>query len=133
LPLPSLPSLSFHSTDRNVAPLHVFLRHGASTQSNGSVDTWQCHCGGPYRNSRLQRQLGTIALSAVEPAPFMREPVDMVLGSIILGYLITMMIVGTITLIFRLSKNFRLVRKGCCRLRIIRLLPSPGNQAPVKT
>jgi len=88
---------SFRS-EWNVATPHLLTWYGTPTQSNSSVGTWLRRRGGLDCDSPLQRQLGTVALT-VEGAT-MREPLDIILGSIVLGFLFFVMISGSLAAIF---------------------------------
>ena len=81
----------------NVVIPHILPSYGTPTQSHGRLDTWLCHRGGFNCGSCLQRQLGTVALTLEHAV--MREPLDIVLGSIILGLLSSVMISGCVTII----------------------------------
>jgi hypothetical protein len=74
-------------------PSHVGV-NGTPTQSKGSVVAWLRRCGGPHCYDCLEPQLA--AVLTVQRA-VMSEPVDIVLGSLVLGFLFSLMIGASVT------------------------------------
>jgi hypothetical protein len=77
----------------------MLIRHGKVGTSTGRAIFRYGDCGRVCDICRLQPRLEPVPLIADSAPSIMSEPVDMVLGSIIVGFLSAVMIIGSVAAI----------------------------------